>query len=140
MKVNEESKGRRERMTRVTLAVLTLSSFLLLSGASALAQASSAQGRPGAAVVRPRMLVGERDALTGFQILRARYDAGARPPEDLAGWALTYLLKGDEGAARRAVEEMRRTRTPKQVGSGTYPEFVKWSLAFDWLYNYPGFD
>lgn len=130
-------------MTRVAIAVLTLSSLLLLSGVAAprpaLAQAPPALTRQ-AAVVRPRMLVGGRDPLTGFEILRARYDAGARPPEDLAGWALTYLLKGDEGAAQRAVEEMRRTRTPERVGSRTYPEFVKWSLAFDWLYNYPGFD
>ena len=35
---------------------------------------------------------------------------------------------------------MRRTHPPELVGSRTYPEYVKWSLAFDWLYNYPGFD
>jgi hypothetical protein len=29
---------------------------------------------------------------------------------------------------------------PNNVGSRTYPEYVKWSLTFDWLYNYPGFD
>ncbi|HZB44171.1 MAG TPA: heparinase II/III family protein, partial [Pyrinomonadaceae bacterium] len=129
---------------RVALVALTLSSFLFLSGAAgarvARAQAAPGQTRQTAAVVRPRMLVGERDPLTGFHVLRARYDAGARPPDDLAGWALTYLLKGDESFARRAVEEMRRARTPERVGSRTYPEFVKWSLAFDWLYNYPGFD
>jgi hypothetical protein len=138
MKVNEESKELRQKMTRVTLAVLTLSSSILLCGAPR-AQSAPAQERQ-ATIVRPRMLVGERDPLTGFQILRARHDAGARPPDDMAGWALTYLLKGDESFARRAVEEMRRTRTPERVGSRTYPEFVKWSLAFDWLYNYTGFD
>lgn len=143
MKANEEPKGRRAGKTPFTLAALALSSLLLpwaVAPRDARAQASPGQARHAAAVVRPRMLVGERDPLTGFQILRARYDAGARPPDDLAGWALTYLLKGDESFARRAVEEMRRARTPERVGSRTYPEFVKWSLAFDWLYNYPGFD
>ncbi|MCA1620480.1 MAG: heparinase II/III-family protein [Acidobacteria bacterium] len=143
MKANREQKNSEGGVSRVALVALTLSSFFSLSGAAG-AQVARAQESPGqtrqAAVVRPRMLVGERDPLTGFQTLRARYDAGARPPDDLAGWALTYLLKGDEGAARRAVEEMRRARTPERVGSRTYPEFVKWSLAFDWLYNYPGFD
>ncbi|HEX6185236.1 MAG TPA: hypothetical protein VFZ44_15230 [Pyrinomonadaceae bacterium] len=144
MKANRERKNSKGSVSRVALVALTLSSFLFLSGAAdsgvARAQASPGQTRQASAVVRPRMLVGERDPLTGFQTLRARYDAGARPPDDLAGWALTYLLKGDESYARRAVEEMRRARTPERVGSRTYPEFVKWSLAFDWLYNYPGFD
>jgi heparin/heparan-sulfate lyase len=86
------------------------------------------------------MLIGERDALTGFTILRARYASGTRPSDDIAGWALTYLINNDESFAKRAVQEMRATHPPGQVGSRTYPEYVKWSLAFDWLYNYPGFD
>ncbi len=86
------------------------------------------------------MLIREHDPLTGFNVLRARYAAGARPSDDIAGWALSYLLTGDESFARRAVEELRRTHPPEQVGSRTYPDYVKWSLAFDWLYNYPGFD
>ena len=130
-------------MSRAASAALMLSALHLLWAVvprAAHAQALPGQTRQASAVVRPRMLVGERDPLTGFQTLRARYDAGARPPDDLAGWALTYLLKGDESFARRAVEEMRRSRTPERVGSRTYPEFVKWSLAFDCLYNYKGFD
>ena len=90
--------------------------------------------------VRPRMLIGQRDPLTGFSVLRERYAAGARPGEAIDGLALTYLLTNDESFARRAVDEMRRTHTPDLVSSRTYPEYVKWSLAFDWLYNYPGFD
>jgi hypothetical protein len=75
-----------------------------------------------------------------FNVLRSRYVAGARPSEAIDGWALTYLLTRDENFAKKAVEEMRRTHPPDLVGSRTYPEYVKWSLAFDWLYNYPGFD
>src|SRR6476659_846963 len=100
----------------------------------------SAQAQSTARVVRPRMLIGERDPLTGFTALRARYAAGARPSDDIAGWALTYLLNNDESFAKRAVQEMDKTHPPALVGSRTYPEYVKWSLAFDWLYNYPGFD
>src|SRR5690242_9369622 len=37
------------------------------------------------APVHPRMLIGQNDPLTGFKILRARYDAGARPPDDIDG-------------------------------------------------------
>ena len=97
------------------------------------------QAQPGSRIVRPRMLIGEHDPLTGFNVLRARYAAGARPSESIDGWALTYLLTRDESFAKKAVEEMSRTHPPELVGSRTYPEYVKWSLAFDWLYNYPGF-
>lgn len=96
--------------------------------------------QPASRAARPRMLIGEHDPLTGFNVLRARYTAGARPPDDIEGWALTYLLTRDESFARKAVEEMRRTHPPELVGSRTYPQYVKWSLAFDWLYGYPGFD
>ena len=62
---------------------------------------------------RPRMLIGENDPLTGFNVLRARYAAGARPSDGIDGWALSYLLTRDESFARRAVEEMRRTHPPE---------------------------
>src|ERR1043165_9623340 len=91
-------------------------------------------------LVHPRMLIGENDPLTGFKTLRARYDAGARPPDDMDGWALTYLLTGDQSFAKRALQKLRDNHPPEQVGSRTYPEYVKWSLTFDWLYNYPDFD
>src|SRR6185503_4540128 len=91
-------------------------------------------------VTHPRMLIGENDPLTGFKALRARYEAGARPPDDMDGWALSYLITGDDTFAKRAVQKIRETHTPELVGSRTYPEYVKWSLTFDWLYNYPGFD
>jgi hypothetical protein len=101
---------------------------------------NNAQAQSASRIIRPRMLIGEHDALTGFTALRARYATGARPSDDIAGWALTYLLNGEESFAKRAVQEMRDTHPPELVGSRTYPEYVKWSLAFDWLYNYHGFD
>ena len=100
----------------------------------------SAYSQTPSKVVRPRMLIGERDPLTGFGVLRARYATGARAPEAIDAWELNYLLTRDESFARRAVEEMRRKHPPQSVGSRTYPEDVKWSLAFDGLYNYQGFD
>src|SRR5581483_7050560 len=93
-----------------------------------------------AQVTHPRMLIGEKDPFTGLQILRARYAAGMRPSDDLPGWALTYLITGDKTFARRAVDKMRRSHVPEKVGSRTYMAYVRWSLAFDWLYNYPEFD
>lgn len=91
-------------------------------------------------VTHPRMLIGRNDPFTGLEILRARYAAGMRPSDDLPGWVLTYLITGDEKFAERAVDEMRRSHPPEKVGSRTYMDYVRWSLAFDWLYNYKGFD
>src|SRR5213596_323471 len=102
--------------------------------------AAGIYAQPVSKVVRPRMLIGERDPLTGFDVLRARYARGARPSDGIDGLALTYLLTHDESFARRAVDEIRSTHPPQLVGSRTYPDYVKWSLVFDWLYNYPGFD
>jgi hypothetical protein len=86
------------------------------------------------------MLIGERDPLTGYNVLRARYAAGARPADDIDGWALSYLITGDDNFAKRAIQQIRDTHPPELVGSRTYPQYVKWSLTFDWLYNYSGFD
>ena len=122
---------RRKRLTIATLAMAAVLSLFMPGDTRA--QSISA-------ITRPRMLIGEHDPLTGFAALRARYAAGARPPEAIDGWALTYLLTNEESYAKKAVAEMERTHPPDQVGSRTYPEYVKWSLAFDWLYNYPGFD
>jgi Heparinase II/III-like protein len=89
---------------------------------------------------RPRMLIGKEDPFTGLTILRTRYAAGMRPSDDMAGWALTYLITGDETFAKRALDEMRRTNPPEKVGSRTYMDYVRWSLAFDWLYGHKDFD
>jgi heparin/heparan-sulfate lyase len=89
---------------------------------------------------RPRLLIGKDDPITGLTILRARYASGMRPSNDIAGQALTYLLTGDESFSKRALEEMRRTHPPEKVGSRTYMDYVRWSLAFDWLYDCKEFD
>ena len=91
-------------------------------------------------VTRPRLLIGKDDPFTGLTILRARYAAGMRPSDDMAGWALTYLITDDDSFAQRAINEMRRTHPPEKVGSRTYMDYIRWSLAFDWLYEYKDFD
>lgn len=121
---------------KVSTSIIIAACLLIVGGTTS--PGTSAQ--PGSRVTRPRMLIGERDPLTGFTALRERYAKGARPSDDIAGWALTYLLNGDESFAKRALQEMRDSHPPERVGSRTYPEYVKWSLAFDWLYNYPDFD
>ena len=125
-------------ITRQNLLIAGIVTLTLVSLSSVGSQCAFAQSNPN--IVRPRMLIGEHDPLTGFRTLRARYAAGARPSEGIEGWALSYLLTGDESFARRALEEMRRSHPPDLVGSRTYPEYVKWSLAFDWLYNSPAFE
>ena len=98
------------RIARALPSALALAAFLALLNVVFPCQA---QAQPSAKIVRPRMLIGEHDALTGFTILRARYAAGARPSDDIAGWALSYLLTRDDSFARRALEEMRRTLQAK---------------------------
>jgi len=89
---------------------------------------------------RPRLLLAERDPFTGLPALKARYAAGARPSDDLPGWALTYLLSGDESFARKGVEHLRSTPLPTKGGSNLYMAYMGRSLAFDWLYGFAGFD
>jgi hypothetical protein len=117
-------------------SICSSSFFLICALLLLLATPVSAQQQ----ITRPRLLIGKDDPFTGFTILRARYAAGMRPSDDIAGWALTYLITGDDSFAQRAIDEMRRTHPPDKVGSRTYMDYVRWSLAFDWLYNYKNFD
>ena len=96
---------------------------------------------PQASVVHPRMLLAASDPFTALPGLKAKFASGERPSDDLPGWALTWLVSGDEAFARRAVDEMRRVRLPVPRGSGgAYLEYVGRALAFDWLYGSPLFD
>jgi len=95
---------------------------------------------PAVRLARPHLLIAERDPYSGLPALRARYAAGERPSDDLPGWALSYLLSGDESFAAKAVAELRASHLPTRGGSNLYVDFLKWSLAFDWLSAAPGFD
>ena len=108
--------------------------------AVALAIASAPESPPSVPFVRPRLLIADRDPFSGLPILRARYAAGARPSDDLAGWALSYVLTGDDAFARRALEAMRQSSPPKGNPSRIWKTWIEWSLAFDWLYGHPAFD
>jgi hypothetical protein len=89
---------------------------------------------------RPRLLIAERDPFSGLPALRARYAAGARPSDDLPGWALSYVLSGDESFARRAVDELRASQLRASRPSNLYLAYLRTALAFDWLYGFAGFD
>jgi heparin/heparan-sulfate lyase len=86
------------------------------------------------------MLIAEGDSWSGIAALKARYAAGARPSDDLAGWALTYALTGDESYARKALAELPSRDPHRLKGSNLYMLFLSRSLAFDWLYGSPAFD
>ncbi|HEY7513311.1 MAG TPA: hypothetical protein VIC87_02485, partial [Vicinamibacteria bacterium] len=91
-------------------------------------------------VRHPRLLVAETDPFSGLAALRARYAAGERPSDDLPGWALTWLLSGDDTAAQRAFESLRADPPDRRKGSDRYKRTLRRALAFDWLYGHPGFE
>ena len=96
-----------------------------------------AQGHPR----RPHLLVADLDPFTGLPLLKTRYAAGRRPSDDMEGWALSWQLTRDDAFAERAVAEMRT----KHIGvkgkpSRSWVDYARWSLAFDWLLPYRGFD
>jgi hypothetical protein len=87
------------------------------------------------------MLIANADPFTGLPILKSRYAAGKRPSEDMEGWALSWRLTGQNDYAERAIAEMRS----KHLSSGGKPsrswvDYARWGLAFDWLFDYRGFD
>jgi hypothetical protein len=108
--------------------------FVLFAGALA-APAAGVE-----APVRPRLLLAARDPFSGIPALKARYAAGARPSDDGPGWALTYVLTGDESFARRALSEMQGGILPAGKSSSLYIAYMRRALEFDWLYACPCFD
>ena len=131
-------------MRRVVAATAGLLPLLVLGLSRGSALTAGAAPGPAAeaapAVARPRLLVAPRDPFSGLPVLRARLAAGVKPPDDLAGSALVYVLTGDDAAARRALDLMRSTAPPKGNPSRIWKAWVEWSLAFDWLYGHPAFD
>jgi hypothetical protein len=90
---------------------------------------------------RPRLLIADTDPFTGLHILKSRYAAGRRPSEDMEGWALSWRLTGQESFAERALGEMRAKHIAKGgKASRGWVDYVRWSLAFDWLFDFRGFD
>ncbi|HEX3322044.1 MAG TPA: heparinase II/III family protein [Terriglobales bacterium] len=90
---------------------------------------------------RPRLLITDSDPFTGLPILKTRYSEGRRPSDDLNGWALAWQLTGQDQFAERALAQMRSghiSATGKP--SRSWVDYVRWSLAFDWLFSYRGFD
>lgn len=89
----------------------------------------------------PRLLISESDPFVGLHILKARYESGRKPSQDMEGWALSWLLTGQKGFAERALAEMRNKHVAVSgKPSRSWAEYARWSLAFDWLFNYPAFD
>jgi len=113
--------------------------FIAAIAGSAMAMAWPAPAQERRA--RPRLLIAERDPFTGLHILKSRYASGRRPSDDMEGWALSWRLSGKDEFAERAVAYMRA----KHVAAGgkasrSWVDYARWSLAFDWLFDYPGFD
>jgi hypothetical protein len=113
--------------------------FIAAMAASAMATAHLTGAQT--AMRRPRLLIADADPFTGLPILKTRYAAGKRPSEDMNGWALAWRLTGKDDFAERAVSEMRS----KHLATGGKPsrswvDYARWGLAFDWLFDYRGFD
>ena len=90
---------------------------------------------------RPRLLVSAADPFTGLALLKMRYANGMRPSDDMEGWALTWQLTGDKHFAERAVTAIENARLPQgSRPTRSWVDYARWSLAFDWLFDYPGFD
>jgi heparin/heparan-sulfate lyase len=113
--------------------------FLAALATSALAAAWPARGqiRP----YRPRLLIARSDPFTGLPLLKARYAAGLRPSNDMEGRALSWQLTGQESFAESALAQMQKKHlTAGGKPSRTWADYARWSLAFDWLFDYRGFD
>lgn len=100
-----------------------------------------AKGKSEIQVLRPRLLISDTDAFTGLTLLRTRYASGMRPSDDMEGWALSWLLTRKESFAEKSLAAMRASHVTKGTKpSRSWLDYARWSLAFDWLYDYPGFE
>jgi Heparinase II/III-like protein len=89
----------------------------------------------------PRLLISNTDPFTGIGLLKARYTNGLRPSDDMEGWALSWQLTRQDMFAEKAVAAMRASHVPKGTKpSRSWVDYARWSLSFDWLSEYPGFD
>ena len=89
----------------------------------------------------PRLLISNTDAFTGLGLLKTRYTSGMRPSDGMEGWALSWQITRQENFAQKAVAAMRAGHITKGVKpSRSWIDYARWSLAFDWLSGYPGFE
>ena len=92
------------------------------------------------AVRRPRLLVSGTDPFTGLALLKMRYASGMRPSDDIEGWALSWQLTGDKHFAEKALKGMETAHVPKgSRPSRSWVDYARLCLAFDWLFDHPGF-
>jgi hypothetical protein len=113
--------------------------FLAALAASALTTAWPARAQ--GAIRHPRLLIAEADPYTGLHLLKSRYAAGLRPSDDMEGWALSWQVTGQDSFAERALAEMRSKHVAaKGKASRSWVDYARWALAFDWLFDYKGFD
>lgn len=114
--------------------------FIAALAASALAASWSVRAQ-GSVRRRPRLLIADTDPFTGLPLLKSRYAAGRRPSEDMEGWALSWQLTGQDTFAEQALAKMRTTHIAAGgKASRSWLDYTRWSLAFDWLAGYHGFD
>ncbi len=113
--------------------------FLAGVGSSVLLALSRSNAQ--SSVPRPRLLVSNADPFTGLDILKTRYAGGMRPSEDMEGWALSWQITRQNAFAEKALAEMRAGHIAKGVKpSRSWLDYARWSLAFDWLSGYAGFE
>jgi Heparinase II/III-like protein len=90
---------------------------------------------------RPRILIASADPFTGIPLLKSRYATGKRPSDDMEGWALSWQLTAEEAFAERALAEMRLNHLVAHgKPSRSWVDYVRQAMAFDWLFDYGGFD
>jgi Heparinase II/III-like protein len=112
-----------------------------VAGLAASAFLTPLEAQPQVPAQRPRLLISSTDPFTGIDLLQARYARGMRPSEDMEGWALSWRLTGKDTFAEQALAVMQNGHIAKGgKPSHSWLDYARWSLAFDWLLGYPGFD
>ena len=87
------------------------------------------------------LLCPNEDPFSGLHLLKARYEGGKQPSEDVAGWALSWHLTKKDEFAERAVSGLRALPALSAgAASRSWMQFVGESLAFDWVYEHRSFD
>jgi Heparinase II/III-like protein len=120
---------------------LTLASGLPLFANHLIGRGSVHARDPQSPPFRPGLLIAEHDPFSGSALLRARYASGHRPPDDFAGLALSWKLTGEASFAEKALAQLKSSSLPAVERPGrTWIDFIQFSLAFDWLHGFPGFD